>query len=230
MIRILVLIVSIFLFTPAFTQHPDSILHSARKPALINPYKNLKTSVLGRVQYHPVLGLGLGGGVEFRRFTSLRQYYFFEVSYTQWQKSNTADNYYHQECSYDLTAQSFSVRLGKAVFGSQHFYLGALFINDAQLSEKVPAQHLMFSTDEYVTVAGDITPYVRKLTPVFGYNVKLKGWKFMFIEFGGDYVLVDPLKTLKGNWRVPNRASGFLHSMSLNNSYFNIYGAIHFKL
>ncbi|HET9054416.1 MAG TPA: hypothetical protein VFM90_09595, partial [Cyclobacteriaceae bacterium] len=190
MIRILVLIVSIFLFTPAFTQHPDSILHSARKPALINPYKNLKTSVLGRVQYHPALGLGFGGGIEFRRFTSLRQYYFFEVSYAQWQKSQTTDNFYHQECTYDLTAQSFSVRLGKAVFGSQHVYLGALFLRDVHLTEKVPAQHLMFIEDEYVTVKGNITPYVRKVTPVFGYNMKVKGWKFMFIEVGGEYVLV----------------------------------------
>lgn len=187
-------------------------------------------SVLARGQHHSTLGWGVGGGIEFRRFISLREYYFFEVSYAQWQRSKTVDNFYSQESKFDLTAKSISVKLGRAIFGSQHFYVGAFFLGDTYLQEKVPAQYLVYSDDEYVTVSGDVTPYVRQVVPIFGYSCKFKGWKFMFVEVGVDYVFFNPFATLRGNWRVPNRVSGFLYSLNQDKAVYNIYGSIHFKL
>lgn len=230
MTRLLFLLISIFSITIGFSQQPDSILHSANKPTLINPYKNLKTSVFARGQSHGTLGWGYGGGIEFRRFISLKEYIFFEVSFTQWQRSKSVDNYYGQECSYDFKAKSVSVKLGKAIFGSQHIYIGAFFLTDTYLSEEVPAQHLQYSNDEYVTVSGNITPYVRQVVPIVGYSMKLKGWRFMFFEVGVDYIFFNSLKPVYGNWRVPDRVSGFILAQKNNDNFYNIYGSIHFKL
>ena len=150
------------------------------------------------------------------------------VSYGRW--TNNQDrlkNDLYQDCSYYLNSETIALRTGLAVFGHSNFVVGAHYLMDAQLKEKVPS---VLDPETNVFLNGNISSYTRDFIPFVGGNFRYKLWQFLFLEVGAEFWLINTqiFKPLEGNWRVPDNVSPLL---SEDYDQFISYSAtLHFKL
>jgi hypothetical protein len=202
-------ILGIVLCLTAFGQDQDSLRRKI-KSTLRNPYRNIKTSLFIQSGYSPILGRNFGAGMEVRRFLSLKEYLYLNVSYSKW--TNNQDrikNDVGQNCSYYLNSQTVSLRAGLGFFGKHNLVVGAHYLMGAHLTERVPS---VLDPETPVVLGGEISAYTRDFLPFIGYNVKGKLWEFVFLEFGVEYWILDTaiFKPLEGEWRVPDNYSPLL--------------------
>jgi hypothetical protein len=220
-------ILGIVLCLSASAQERDSIQRKITS-SIRNPYRNVKSSLFVHSGYSGILGRNFSAGIEVRRFLSLREYLYFNVSYAKW--TNNQDrlkNDVGQNCSYYLNSQTISLRTGLGIFGKHNLVLGTHYLMAADLKERVPS---VLDPDTPVVLSGEISNYTRDFLPFIGYNVKGKLWQFVFLEFGLEFWIFNTaiFKPLEGQWRVPDNYSPLLSEDY--DAYPYGYLTIHFKL
>jgi hypothetical protein len=218
----------LFLAWPVYVMaNPGDTTARGVKPQLVNPFRNIKTSLYFQYGGGKLLGRGYGGGLELRRFTSITTYVFLDLEWHDWRKEEGVDNYYYMAGRYLLNTQTVGSKIG---IGNGYVggYVGAKYVTKAYLSEDVQS---ILNLDARDYFEGDITPYTRPLIPVLGFNGKIKVWSIFFLEVGAEYWFNNKhvFKDLETEWKAPPTYSPFLSRVvEKSSTYF--YGAIHVKL
>jgi hypothetical protein len=220
-------ILALVLLLPIIAQTQDTLKQNYRTH-YVNPYKNLKASVMVQSGKSPVLGRTTAVGFELRRFLSLEKYLFAGFTYGRWTlNKDRIENDLYGKCSYYLNSQTVTARFGLGIFGTYNFVAGTHFLFDAHLREKVPS-----SLDPEITsvVSGNISRFTRDFIPFFGYNMKGKLWKRLFLEIGSELWIYQTkiFQPLEGNWKVPDNVSPLLSDDDKNDPYY--YVTLHCKL
>lgn len=213
---------------PAFAKAvPTDSTSRATRSMLVNPFRNIKTSVYFQYGGNKAFGRSYGAGVELRRFTSITSYFFLDLNWNEWRKEEGLHNYFYMDGKYQLTTQTFGSRLGLGFAGNYNVYLGGHYISRAYLREDVMST---LNVDEREYFEGDITPYTTTFIPMVGMNIKFKIWSVFFMEAGMEvwFVTKKIFKDLETNWKAPAAYSPFLSRDKEDKGY--IYGAIHVKI
>lgn len=210
-----------------YAQDSDS-LRTTSRISLHNPYRNLKTSVFIHSGFSQILGRNYSAGFEVRRFISLKEYFYAGLSYGRWtQNKDRLKNDVNQSCSYYLNSETITFRGGLGIFGHSNIVIGAHYLLNASLKEKVPSA---LDPETNIFFNGNISGFTRDFIPIVGYNVKHKLWQFLFVEAGADFWFMSTqiFQPLEGNWRVPDNVSPLLSEDYDQFIYY--YLTVHFKL